>query len=76
MATHREDSKKEWTSRSTVEDINSGSLQRIADAIEKMSVSYTAILNDARMWERACHRERDKNLTLKRILRQMKNKLK
>ena len=37
MATIREDSKKTWISQSTTEDINAGSLQRIADAAERQA---------------------------------------
>lgn len=36
MNTQREASRNEWNSDNTREDINSGSLQRIADACEKM----------------------------------------
>ena len=35
----REASKKDWSSTNTVVDINSGSLQRIADACEKMATN-------------------------------------
>ena len=37
--TFRKSSVKEWTSRGTNEDINSGSLQRIADALEANKIS-------------------------------------
>ncbi|MCJ7563704.1 MAG: hypothetical protein MUP52_03830 [Candidatus Aminicenantes bacterium] len=38
MNTQRAASKKNWTSDDTVGDINSGSLQRIADALEKVVI--------------------------------------
>lgn len=37
MATQREASRQNWTSENTREDINSGSLQRMADALEKIA---------------------------------------
>jgi hypothetical protein len=37
MATLREASKQKWTSKNTIEHINAGSLQRIADATEAMA---------------------------------------
>jgi len=39
----REASKQEWTAQPNREDINSGSLQRIADATEKMAASYDSM---------------------------------
>jgi hypothetical protein len=42
----RDDSKGNWTSTGTVESINAGSLQRIADATEKMAGSYIALQAD------------------------------
>lgn len=38
MNTQRAASKNNWTSDDTVGDINSGSLQRIADALEKIII--------------------------------------
>lgn len=46
MATCRQHSVEEWNSKGTNEDINSGSLQRIADAVEKMAGNYTQLQND------------------------------
>lgn len=37
MGTQRQASRREWNSRDTAEDINCGSLQRIADATEAMA---------------------------------------
>lgn len=46
MATQREDSKKEWTSNATGEDIQLGCLQRIADATEKMATNHVKLQSD------------------------------
>lgn len=46
MATQRHDSKKEWTSSGDIEDINSGSLQRIADAVERSAAAGEKIAAD------------------------------
>lgn len=46
MSTQRESSRAEWSSTGSREDINSGSLQRIADACEKMASSYDSLRND------------------------------
>ena len=40
----RELSRKEFTSNGTVEHINCGSLQRIADALEKVAINYDLLL--------------------------------
>ena len=45
MSTLRELSRKEWTGL-TRDDINAGSLQRIADACEKMASSYDQMRED------------------------------
>ena len=46
MATQREQSKKDWESRDTSEDLQLGCLQRIADASEKMASNYTQLQKD------------------------------
>ncbi len=51
MSTFRESSRKEWLG-STCEDINAGSLQRIADACERMAASYDQMRLD-RDWQKA-----------------------
>ncbi len=43
MSTQREESRKEWISRGRIEEIDSGSLQRIADATERMAASYVSL---------------------------------
>lgn len=42
----RDASRQNWSSSNTVEEINSGCLQRIADATEKMAMNYTTLLNE------------------------------
>jgi hypothetical protein len=46
MTTMREQSRCEWAAAITREDINAGSLQRIADAVEAVAKNYTAIINE------------------------------
>lgn len=53
--THREASKQAWSAnlpRPTVEDINLGSLQSIADACELMAKNYAALISDRERYER------------------------
>lgn len=45
-------SRKDWTGTGTVEEVNAGSLQRIADATEKMAASYDAMRDDRDKYER------------------------
>ena len=52
MATQREQSKKDWESRDTSEDLQLGCLQRIADATEKMASNYQRMENDLAMYKR------------------------
>ncbi len=66
MTTQRESSRKEWASGSTLEEINSGSLQRIADATEKMAASYDRIRNDRDMYKRWYESNRDRSERLER----------
>lgn len=58
MANFRDASRQDWASGSTNEDINAGSLQRIADATEKMAASYDAMRNDRDRYERWYKEER------------------
>ena len=57
MANLREDSRKEWASGGTLNTINSGSLQRISDATEKMAASYNDLMNNRDMYR--CWYERE-----------------
>lgn len=47
----RAHSRKEWNAERTLEAINAGSLQRIADATEKMAASYDAMRIDRDSWK-------------------------
>lgn len=52
MANQREVSRQNWKANGpTVEEINAGSLQRIADAVEKMAQSYDAMRTDRDYWK-------------------------
>ena len=51
MSDMRESSRGSWVSSGSVEHINCGSLQRIADATEKMAASYDQMRQD-RDWEK------------------------
>lgn len=66
MATFRENSKNEWRGNSSIEHINAGSLQRIADAMEKMSVKYTALLDHIEWYKRRLREEQNTNNHLTR----------
>ncbi|HEY3874798.1 MAG TPA: hypothetical protein VGM92_04945 [Candidatus Kapabacteria bacterium] len=46
MSTFREHAKQNWTSSSTTEHINAGSLQRIADATEKMALNWGTLVRE------------------------------
>ena len=46
MSTFRDSSRRDWDSGFTTEHINAGSLQRIADAVEKVAGSYSAIIEE------------------------------
>lgn len=82
MASQREASKKEWTSRDTLEEVNAGSLQRIADATEKMASNYTQLQNNLD-WEKkankglleTCERLRRRNQALRGVITKLKKKL-
>jgi hypothetical protein len=81
MANMKEDSKKNWTSGSTKEDIGLGCLQRIADATEAMAGPYLKAISDRDMYER-WYREgsvkiqkRDRQIaSLRGVITRMKNK--
>ena len=46
MATFKDSSRQAWTSTTSVEHINAGSLQRIANAAELMAGNFTHLQND------------------------------
>jgi len=51
MPNQREHSKQNWASGGSVEEINSGSLQRIADATEIMAQNYVTLQNDLKWYK-------------------------
>lgn len=55
----RELSKQQFSSNAkpSLEDINTGCLQRIADAIEVMSTSYSVIINDRNYYQERLKQE-------------------
>lgn len=60
MPTCRNDSRSDWNSQSTTDDINQGSLQRIADAaekqaaaMEKMAIRYTELIESRDYWKKS-----------------------
>ena len=46
MPNFRDQSRGTWTGPGSVEEINAGSLQRIADATEKMAVNHVQLMAD------------------------------
>lgn len=66
MPTMRSRSKEEWQGEANREDINAGSLQRIADATEKMASSYDQIRTDRDYWKDAYERSEARYQNLKR----------
>lgn len=72
MANMREASKQNWTSNDHVEHINAGSLQRIADAVEKMASRHIETLYDLEYFKRH-YEERGKTIaTLENRIRALK----
>ena len=61
MATMRESSRGHWNSQDTIEDINCGSLQRIADATELMAKNYQSLINDRDNYQK-WYRERGERI--------------
>ncbi len=64
MTTFREASKQEYNSRGTTEDLNAGSLQRIADATEKMASNYVRMESDLQWYK---EKFADKNKEIDRL---------
>jgi len=68
MSTMRERSKQEWTGNPNRDDINAGSLQRIADATEKMAQRYDDLLSSREYYKARCaDLERRNNSLLRRL---------
>jgi hypothetical protein len=57
MTTMRDASRNSWTGNNTTEHINAGSLQRIADATEKMAGSYANLITERDRYKAAHDRE-------------------
>jgi hypothetical protein len=79
MSTCRDASKENWTSNGSIEHINAGSLQRIADAMEKVALNYDRIITEKRWAEEARDRymkrletERHRTAALRGVIRRMK----
>lgn len=83
MASFREHSKQNWNSASSVEHINAGSLQRIADATEVMSKNYVQLQNERDSYKRiadsryeAIERLQRSNSALRGQITKLKKKVK
>lgn len=73
MADFKDSSRGSWTSGSTVEHINAGSLQRIADAAERQAKAVERIsswaVTLANLYKQQAKRERTKRLAAEKKLR-------
>lgn len=61
MASLREESRSTWDGKKTIESINAGSLQRIADAMELMSQNYVNLQNERDRYKKWYYEEIEKN---------------
>lgn len=76
MTTLRDLSRKTWTPRNTdLESINAGSLQRIADATEKMAQRHTDLIRVRDWYERAYKEAIAREDALKRRLAAAKGQI-
>lgn len=63
----REQSKENWNSNSTIQEINAGSFQRIADAAELMASNYLKLQRDLDMYKRLYEEEnKEKKIAYRR----------
>lgn len=76
----QESSRKNWTSDRSVEHINAGSLQRIADAMEKVALNYDELLRDKKRaeeardyWRNRADRLASRVSALKGVITKMRN---
>lgn len=81
MSTLIEESKKPWVGNGTLESINAGSLQRIANACELMAQNYLKLQEQAHWanqskeyWESEATRMRHKNKALRGVITKLKKK--
>jgi hypothetical protein len=72
MANTREDSRKNWDSAGTREDINSGSLQRIADATELIAQRYSELIADVERYKRWYAEEKQRRESRDNQIRSLK----
>lgn len=79
MSSMRDSSRANWLGNDSIEHINAGSLQRIADATEKMAASYDSMRNDRdryKRWyedERARRQKRDRQIaSLRGVITRLK----
>ena len=82
MATCREASKRNWTSCDSAEQINMGSLQRIADACELMAKRYSTVIEERDRYfrwyesERKCSKRlSNSNSALRGVITKVRNRL-
>lgn len=66
MSTFRDSSRENWNTQRTVEHINAGSLQRIADACELMAKNYAALIDERNCWKRWHDEEQERRIALER----------
>lgn len=72
MSNMREASKTTWTSLNSLEHINAGSLQRIADATEKMAASCDALRDERDRYKRWYEEEMAAKALLERRVRSLR----
>lgn len=79
MPTIKDNSRGTWTGLGTIEHINAGSLQRIADATEKIAVNYDDLLRDKKSaeesrdyWRGQAERGRRQISALRGVITRMK----
>lgn len=82
MSTFKELSNQNFNGTASIEHINAGSLQRIADAAEKMAGNYIKLQNDLEWSKKRCNELegrisiRDKHISaLRGQITKLKNKL-
>lgn len=81
MSAQRDDSRVEWGGSGGLTSINSGALQRFADALERMSANYDQLIHDRNRLERQAEwlrdqldAERRSAASFRGVITRMKNK--
>lgn len=64
--TFKDSSRKTWASNNTIEHINAGSLQRIADATEKMAQRHTDLMRERDQYKGWYEEERQRRVSKER----------